>query len=56
MEPSLRAFVSMLMKSQYCPLTTAVQVINTYFDNGDIPIGTLRPLTNETFSDSFSFT
>lgn len=33
-----------------------LQVVNTYFGNGDIPIGALRPLTNETFSDSWAFT
>lgn len=32
------------------------QGINTYFGNGEIPIGALRPLTNETFSDSYLFT
>lgn len=34
--------------SQYGAL--AASVINTYFDNGDVPIAAIRPLTNETFS------
>ncbi|CZT18151.1 uncharacterized protein RCC_03991 [Ramularia collo-cygni] len=34
----------------------AASVVNTYYGNGDVPIGALRPLTNETFSDSYMFT
>ena len=39
--------------SKYGALATSV--INTYFGNGDIPIGAMRPLTNETFFDDYSF-
>ncbi|KAL7624640.1 hypothetical protein AAE478_006209 [Parahypoxylon ruwenzoriense] len=33
----------------------AASVINTYFGNGDIPIAAIRPLTNETFVDTWEF-
>ncbi|KAI2619269.1 nucleoside hydrolase [Hypoxylon sp. NC1633] len=33
----------------------AVSVINTYFGNGGIPIAAIRPLTNETFIDTWDF-
>lgn len=33
----------------------AASSINTYFGNGDIPIGALRPLTNETYFDDYQF-
>ncbi|XXG94879.1 hypothetical protein Hte_001138 [Hypoxylon texense] len=39
--------------SEYGALT--VSVINTYFGNADIPIAAIRPLTNETFVDTWSF-
>ncbi|KAK7757480.1 hypothetical protein SLS62_000495 [Diatrype stigma] len=33
----------------------AASSINTYFGNGDVPIGALRPLTNETYFDDYTF-
>ena len=33
----------------------AASVINTHFGNGDVPIGAIRPLTNETFFDDTQF-
>ena len=33
----------------------AVSVVNTYFGNGKIPVAALRPLTNETFYDTWRF-
>ncbi|KAI1780212.1 nucleoside hydrolase [Hypoxylon cercidicola] len=39
--------------SSYGALATSV--INTYFGNTDIPIAALRPLTNETFVDTWAF-
>jgi hypothetical protein len=32
----------------------AASVINTYYGNGDVPIAALRPLTNESFFDSWA--
>lgn len=40
-------------QSKYGALATSV--INTYFGNGGVPIAALRPLTDETFFDAFSF-
>ncbi|KJX94854.1 hypothetical protein TI39_contig4154g00025 [Zymoseptoria brevis] len=34
----------------------ATSVINTYYGNGDVPIAAIRPITNETFADSWAFT
>lgn len=34
----------------------AANAINTYFGNGNVPIGAMRPLTNDTFFDSRDFT
>lgn len=34
----------------------AASVVNTYFDNGDIPLAALRPLTDETFVDTWNYT
>ncbi|EAQ83107.1 hypothetical protein CHGG_10925 [Chaetomium globosum CBS 148.51] len=39
--------------SQYGAL--AASVVNTYFGNGNISIGAIRPLTNETFFDTYNF-
>ncbi|EFX03579.1 inosine-uridine nucleoside n-ribohydrolase [Grosmannia clavigera kw1407] len=39
--------------SEYGSLT--VSAINTYFGHGDIPIAALRPLTNETFVDTWEY-
>ncbi|KAI1483537.1 nucleoside hydrolase [Daldinia eschscholtzii] len=45
--------VAINTRSKYGAL--AVSVVNTYFGNGDVPVATLRPLTNETFFDSRDF-
>ncbi|KAI0895818.1 nucleoside hydrolase [Annulohypoxylon nitens] len=39
--------------SKYGALT--VSALNTYFGNGDIPIAAMRPLTNESFFDTYSY-
>ncbi|KAI1372640.1 nucleoside hydrolase [Hypoxylon crocopeplum] len=45
--------VTVNTQSKYGALT--VSAINTYFGNGDIPIASIRPLTNETFVDTWEF-
>src|SRR6266566_9113762 len=34
----------------------AASVVNTYFGNGHIPIAAVRPLTDETFADTWYYT
>lgn len=33
----------------------AASAVNTYYGNGDVPIGAIRPLTNETFLDTYYY-
>lgn len=43
------------MKSTLNDADAMRKVINTYFDNGDVPIAAIRPLTNETFLDTYTY-
>lgn len=40
-------------QSEYGSLTASA--ISTYFGNGDVPIGALRPLTTDTFVDQWEY-
>ena len=33
-----------------------VEALCNYFDNGDVPIAAIRPITNETFFDNWTYT
>lgn len=40
----------------WCSSDRLIQTINTYYGNGDVPIATIRPCTNETFLDTYTYT